>query len=109
MIDNKLIKTEKYFNLKRKNSFWRATNEYSRVFDVFVNQYKCTHLDRAHMVNTNIPNECNSCIYLPLCQGGCSVKDLDKDRCYIYKYCFNEVLNAIIRLRNIDARIMEDK
>lgn len=108
MIDNELIKTEKYFNLKRQSSFCRATNEHSQVFDVLGERYKCTHLFFDKKVNNNICLECNSCIFLPMCQGGCPIKDIEKDKCYIYKYCFDEVINALLRIKKIDAKVKED-
>lgn len=60
------------------------------------------HLTHTYLkwCSTDLPSqECYSCKFLPLCQGGCKAGHLGYSpvKHYIYKNCFDEILTEIIR------------
>lgn len=48
--------------------------------------------------NTELSEECKSCVFLPLCQGGCRASNLSLSnaRHYLYKNCFTDYLKMMI-------------
>ena len=50
--------------------------------------------------STELPSEeCNSCLYLPMCQGGCKAGHLGYSpvKHYIYKNCFDDMLLELVK------------
>lgn len=126
MIELKYIKNQKYFLLKRIPLFCKALKKSAWVIDTKGNLYKCTH-DMEKEIGSiynkkvdglenwerfRVNKVCDDCIFLPLCQGGCNCLKNENscgNRCFIYKYCFDEVLNSILKLNNIPYKIRRNK
>ncbi len=124
MIELKYIKNQKYFLLKRNPLFCKALKKNTWVIDTKGSLYKCSHsmekeicsiynkeVDELELKNwerIHVDDNCDKCIFLPLCQGGCNCLKNENscgNRCFIYKYCFDEVLNSILKLNNIPYEI----
>ena len=95
LIEKGLISLESAFDLKFKSGQCYACHQGSFVISPSGDLYKCTvtmkdkeavvgnifdGIDRNKYyfkwVNPNLPQKCNNCVFLPLCQGGCRAGEL---------------------------------
>ena len=121
MLENGFITSLKYFTIFLKSHFCGAMKSKHAVICPDGRIYKCQHVNsegnmpvgdiysgikfcynNTKWVDPQLSKECDVCVFLPVCQGGCRIGDTEKGvlPCCLFRYTKDSTLHTIGRLQN---------